>query len=384
MHDYYKKGYIRSDAATSTDSWPLENPNWFVRKELYQPYAESIWSRSAGYEIATRPLHEPYVFNNSVTGSMQAISKISKNPERAMMFLNLLNSDPYLRNLLDKGIEGVHYEGNEDGTIKDLDARVERYNMPSFAIGNQLILDRFLPRIKSKIDDRRHGFLFNLDNEKLKSDYLMKLVNDFMEPSSNSNSGVKIIDFSEVPSDILPIVISLVAKIVFQIQQWTPSESRFPISLLCDEAHLYLPSKQLANASEIRALSHFERIAKEGRKYGVSLTIISQRPAELNTTIMSQCNNVIALRLSNQSDKNVVSNLLPENLGGIKEILPTLGIGECIVVGDACLLPSRIKIEQPEYKPKSNSLKFWSIWKDGEVNQNLNQSVINLQRQTFE
>lgn len=174
------------------------------------------------------------------------------------------------------------------------------------------------------------------------------------------------------------------AKIVFQIQQWTPSERRYPISLLCDEAHLYLPAKQLADASEIRALTHFERIAKEGRKYGVSLTIISQRPSELNTTIMSQCNNVIALRLSNQSDKNAVSNLLPENLGGIKEVLPTLGVGEGIVVGDACLLPSRIKIEQPVYKPKSNSLKFWSIWKDGQVNQKLNQSVKNLQRQTLE
>lgn len=71
---------------------------------------------------------------------MQAISATSKNPEKAMMFLNLLNSDPYLRNLLDKGIEGVHYEENADGTIKDLSARVERYNMPSFALGNQLIL----------------------------------------------------------------------------------------------------------------------------------------------------------------------------------------------------------------------------------------------------
>ncbi|SDZ57111.1 putative aldouronate transport system substrate-binding protein [Evansella caseinilytica] len=140
MHDYYKKGYIRPDAATSTDSWPLETPNWFVRKELYQPYAESVWSRSAGYEIVTRPLHEPYVFNNSVTGSMQAISTTSQNPERAMMFLNLLNTDPYLRNLIDKGIEGVHYEENADGSITDLPVRVERYNMPSFAIGNQLIL----------------------------------------------------------------------------------------------------------------------------------------------------------------------------------------------------------------------------------------------------
>ncbi|MEW4225719.1 ABC transporter substrate-binding protein [Rossellomorea marisflavi] len=150
MHEYYKKGYIQKDAATSTDSWPLETPNWFVRKEIYQPYAEDVWSRSAGYEIVTRELHEPYIFNNSVTGSMQAISATSKNPERAMMFLNLLNSDEYLRNLLDKGIKGTHYEENEDGTIKDLPARVENYNMPSFAIGNQLILKLYEDDPKDK------------------------------------------------------------------------------------------------------------------------------------------------------------------------------------------------------------------------------------------
>ncbi|MGX1262720.1 putative aldouronate transport system substrate-binding protein [Rossellomorea marisflavi] len=150
MHEYYKKGYIQKDAATSTDSWPLETPNWFVRKEIYQPYAEDVWSRSAGYEIVTRELHEPYIFNNSVTGSMQAISATSKNPERAMMFLNLLNSDEYLRNLLDKGIKGTHYEENEDGTIKDLPARVENYNVPSFAIGNQLILKLYEDDPKDK------------------------------------------------------------------------------------------------------------------------------------------------------------------------------------------------------------------------------------------
>lgn len=140
MHEYYNKGYIRSDAATSTDSWPLEVSNWFVRKELYQPYAEKIWSRSAGYDIVAQPLHEPYIFNNSVTGSMQAISATSKHPQKAMEFLNLLNTDSYLRNLLDKGIKGEHYEELKDGKIKDLPARVKRYNMPSFAIGNQLIL----------------------------------------------------------------------------------------------------------------------------------------------------------------------------------------------------------------------------------------------------
>jgi DNA helicase HerA-like ATPase len=247
--------------------------------------------------------------------------------------------------------------------------------------------DRFLPRLKSKLEDRRYGFFFNLDNEKILPNYLNEIVKDLMKPSANDNSGVKIIDFSEVPSDILPIVISLVAKLVFQIQQWTLSENRHPISLLCDEAHLYLPSKQVADAAALRALAHFERIAKEGRKYGVSLTIISQRPSELNTTIMSQCNNVVAHRLANQADKNAVSNLLPENLGSIKDILPTLGVGEGIVVGDACLLPSRIKVSEPQYKPESNSLKFWTIWKNEDndnAEQDLNKSVSNFQCQTLE
>jgi putative aldouronate transport system substrate-binding protein len=140
MHKFYKAGYIKSDAATSNDPWPLEVENWFVRKELYQPYAEKLWSRSAGYDLVVQPIHDPIIFNGSVTGSMHAISVTSKNPERAMMFLNLLNTDPYLRTLIDKGIEGVHYEKLENGRIKDLPARVERYNMPSFALGNQFIL----------------------------------------------------------------------------------------------------------------------------------------------------------------------------------------------------------------------------------------------------
>lgn len=143
MHEFYKEGYIKADAATSTDPWPLEVQNWFVRKEMYQPYAELLWSRSAGYDVAVQPMHGPITFNNSVTGAIQAISATSKNPESAMKFLNLLNTDPYLRNLVDKGIEGVHYEKLDNGKIKDLPARVESYNMPSYALGNHFILNLY-------------------------------------------------------------------------------------------------------------------------------------------------------------------------------------------------------------------------------------------------
>ncbi|MEK4038893.1 ATP-binding protein [Paenibacillus sp. FSL F4-0122] len=242
--------------------------------------------------------------------------------------------------------------------------------------------NRFLPRLQSKRSDRRHGFLFALKQEQLAVSYLDHLIEKLMKASDDHTPGVKIIDFSEVPSDILPIVLSLVARLVFQVQQWSASSSRHPIALVCDEAHLYLPNRMAADAAEARALAHFERIAKEGRKYGVSLLIISQRPSELNTTVMSQCNNVVALRLSNQSDKSAVANLLPENLGGIQDQLPTLGIGEAIVVGDSCLLPSRIKIQKPEYKPNSGSVKFWDEWSEADKKQNLTLAVQNLRRQS--
>lgn len=136
MHNYYKAGYVIEDAATSKDSWPLDVANWFVRMGDSQPYADLLWSRSAKYDIVSVPAEEPITINDSVSGSIQSISTTSANPEKAMEFLNLLNTDPYLRNLVDKGLEGVHYEKNEEGMITDLPARIENYNIPTFSIGN--------------------------------------------------------------------------------------------------------------------------------------------------------------------------------------------------------------------------------------------------------
>ncbi|CAM4129688.1 ABC transporter substrate-binding protein [Lederbergia lenta] len=140
MHNYYKAGYIKADAATSKESWPMDVENWFVRMGDSQPYADLLWSRSAKYEVVSTPAEEPTTFNSSVTGAIQAISSTTENPEKVMEFLNLLNTDEYLRNLVDKGIEGEHYEKNEDGTIKDLEARIERYNMPTYSLGNHFNL----------------------------------------------------------------------------------------------------------------------------------------------------------------------------------------------------------------------------------------------------
>lgn len=224
-------------------------------------------------------------------------------------------------------------------------------------------LSRMISRLENKISDRRLGFLFQGGGDVLQFDWLESLASAIFGSTVEKNGGgVKIIDFSEVPSDILPLIVSLVARLAFSLQQWTPADIRHPVALLCDEAHLYIPNRSDADASDDISISIFERIAKEGRKYGVSLVVISQRPSEVNKTMLSQCSNFISMRLTNADDQAVIKKLLPDSLGGFSDILPTLDTGEALIVGDASLLPSRIRVDEPVIKPNSGTVEFWSKW----------------------
>ena len=221
-------------------------------------------------------------------------------------------------------------------------------------------LTRFIQRLKSKQSDRRLNFIFSSNEPLQKHEWLTEgLIEKLMD--FNNKKGIKIVDFSEVPSDILPLITGLITRLIFSVQQWTDSDKRHPIALFCDEAHLYIPANA-DSSSEERGLHNFQRVAKEGRKYGVSLVIISQRPADVNKTVLSQCGNFIAMRLSNPDDQNVIKRLFPDNLGNFADLLPILDIGESLIVGDACLLPSRIRISKPTIKPSSATVEFWDEW----------------------
>jgi DNA helicase HerA-like ATPase len=245
-------------------------------------------------------------------------------------------------------------------------------------------LTRFIQRLEAKKQDKRLGFLFQISDDELEIKWLDELCARLMlgTTSNPQKAGVKIIDFSEVPSDVLPLVIGLVARLVFTVQQWTERENQHPIALLCDEAHLYIPERINQDAAAELGLKSFERIAKEGRKYGVSLTVISQRPAEVNRTVLSQCNNFIALRLSNAEDQAVIKRLLPDNLSGLTDVLPILDIGEALVVGDASLLPTRIIIDEPNIKPESATVKFWKEWSTETSKQDIATAVSGLRKQS--
>ena len=135
-----------------------------------------------------------------------------------------------------------------------------------------------------------------------------------------------------------------------------------PILLVFEEAHKYVPNSEL---SKFRASKNsIERIAKEGRKYGVTLLLASQRPSEISETIFSQCNNFIAMRLTNPNDQNYVKKLLPDTLGNIIDELPTLRAGEALLLGESVVLPSIVQIEKCDLAPSSNDIPYWNLWKE--------------------
>jgi len=233
-------------------------------------------------------------------------------------------------------------------------------------------------RLKSKKSDKRLNFIFNSGDSLQEYDWLVSLVNSLLD--FGNGKGVKIIDFSEVPSDILPLITGLIGRLIFSIQQWMDDELRHPVALFCDEAHLYIPAN-IKGGMEEKGLASFERIAKEGRKYGLSLVVISQRPSDVNKTILSQCGNFIAMRLTNPDDQNVIKRLFPDNLGDFSEMLPILDVGEGLIVGDAALLPSRIRIDEPSIRPNSATVDFWDEWGKEKKDKGIEQAVEALRRQ---
>ena len=236
-------------------------------------------------------------------------------------------------------------------------------------------LTRFISRLESKLEDKTYGFMFqpaiNSHNYNWLSEMLCKLLGYI-----DGCTGIKIIDFSEVPSDVLPVVTGTLARLLYNVQFWMTPDKRTPFTIICDEAHLYLPTKDEADAVQKQALYNFERIAKEGRKYGVSILAVSQRPADVSKTILSQCNNFIVLRLTNENDKGVIKNLLPDSLKSTIEFLPLLDVGEALVVGDAILLPSKLLLDKPaeNHQPISATKNFWDEWDNNKPD---NSAIIN-------
>lgn len=221
--------------------------------------------------------------------------------------------------------------------------------------------DNFLMRLEGKLNDVRYDFLLK-PKKRTTSASLAELLRDFVG-LGDPKRPVTVIDLSTVPFDVRPTVAAQIGRLAFEFNFWNPKYREFPLLLVCEEAHAYVTRQHDSQFAGAR--KSMERIAKEGRKYGVGLAVVSQRPHELSETVLAQCGTFLCLRITNPDDQSYVKSLVPEGERGLVDILAGLGRGECLALGEAVPLPTRFRFNKPSPFPNSEDIDFYNKWKDG-------------------
>ena len=234
-------------------------------------------------------------------------------------------------------------------------------------------IDKFINRFYNKITDKRLGFLFGENSKNISFKDVLKEFTGY-----NNKSNVTIIDLSGVPFEVLSITVSLISRILFDFSYYNKklnNDTKIPLLLVFEEAHKYVPKSDLSKYKSSRV--SIERIAKEGRKYGITLAIVSQRPSEVSETIFSQCNTFLAMRLTNPDDQNYVKRLLPDTLGNLTSKLNSLSAGEALLIGESVVMPSVVKIDNCDPQPSSNDIMYLDIWKEQWYEDNFEEIIRN-------
>jgi len=222
-------------------------------------------------------------------------------------------------------------------------------------------IDKFVRRLTSKIRNPRLSFLFGADAGKVKFEQVLQQFTGYTE---SKESNITILDLSGIPFEVLSITVSLITRILFDYSYYyrrTKTQCDTPLLLVYEEAHKYAPRSDLARFRS--SLTAIERVAKEGRKYGTSLLIASQRPSEISETIFSQCSNFVAMRLTNPDDQAYVRRLLPDTLGNLTAGLPSLEAGEGLMIGEAAVMPCVVYVTPCNPEPSSSDIPYFELWK---------------------
>lgn len=246
----------------------------------------------------------------------------------------------------------------------------EKAGQPKYTQGSLYgKLTNFVSRLENKLNDSRLDFFLG---DRSKNITFEETLQSLLGYSSDDKSNVTVIDLSGVPFEVLSITVSLISRLVFEYGYIykrircakNPKEkinNDVPILLVYEEAHKYVPNSELSKYRSSKV--SIERIAKEGRKYGVTLLLASQRPSEISETIFSQCSNFIAMRLTNPTDQGYVKKLLPDSLGSLIDKMTSFRQGEALLVGESIILPSIVQVDPCSDAPSSNDIPYWQLWK---------------------
>ncbi len=256
----------------------------------------------------------------------------------------------------------------EEGSAKDLKpARFTPYSPNNTAPfkSKRITMYPYVGKIYSRLKDSRYSFMFN------PSDYYdVSSKNDIDHLLRNWVEHAKrltILDLSGIPFELIDISVGLISRFIYDSMYWGRFEAytgrNRPLLMVYEEAHSYLPKSEKSSNVYGYARKAVEKIFKEGRKFGIGAMVVTQRPSEISETILAQAGTFIALRLTNSGDKGTVQSAAPNNMSSLMELLPSLRIGEAIIVGEAINIPSRVRIELVEPRPSSNDPHLVESWK---------------------
>lgn len=244
---------------------------------------------------------------------------------------------------------------NIDTLLSELDEEMNSHS----AAAKKAPYESLILKLQAIRQDTRYSFLHSkINNETSIAEYF-----EFILGLTDNENYLNILDLSGLPAEVRAVCVGVISRLCFDFKYWDLDPESIPLNLVLEEAHTYIPedSDSKFNISKERV----ERIAKEGRKYGIGLTVVTQRPSNVSTTVLSQCGTYIALRLTNDLDQNKIKRLLPDTLAGQVDFLPSLRDGEAFVSGDSINLPRKVQFRVPNPMPRSNDVRYHKSWKLG-------------------
>lgn len=234
--------------------------------------------------------------------------------------------------------------------------------------------------IETKMNDRRYDFLLRPFEQALRNADLSPYFNEKASPGEKSKTvnwviremlgqlatrkNLTIIDLSGLPFDVVDTTVAVITRALFDFNFWSPPDVRHPVLLVFEEAHNYLPRKPIEGRRSF-ARHAVEKVAKEGRKYGVAAMVVSQRPSEISETVLSQCNSMILMRMNNPDDQEYAARVVSDQFRSLINLLPSMKPGEGFIIGDSVLMPMRTLIDMPPKEPQSANMDFFGLWSSG-------------------
>jgi DNA helicase HerA-like ATPase len=246
--------------------------------------------------------------------------------------------------------------------IKDANKRSSDFGKTKSATFGKF--DQLLVRMESLLNDNRYDFLLR-PKLRTSTESLVSLMEDFVGLGGDHTASVTVLDLSAVPIDVAPMVTAQIARLAFEFNFWNPKCREFPITLVCEEAHEYIPRGSHPRYKQAKRM--MERIAKVGRKYGVSMVVVSQRPHDVSETVLAQCGTYVCLRTTNPNDQEYMRAMVPDSAQGVLASITSLGPGEVIAMGEGVPVPVRFQVNRPSPPPNAADIDFTKSWRHGGV-----------------